>query len=116
MGGTVANITKQDLVNEVSKITGLTQADTKIAVNELLQAVFRLLSNGQNIEIRGFGTFLTKCRKPRPARNPKTGQVVPLKERIVPLFKFSNNLKKRIDRFAETVKIESLPVDSGVIV
>jgi nucleoid DNA-binding protein len=35
-------------------------------------------------------------RKPRPARNPKTGEVVPLFRRIVPLFKYSGDLKKKI--------------------
>jgi nucleoid DNA-binding protein len=103
----VANITKQDLVNEVSRITGLTQADAKIAIEEFLSTVSDILSQSKNIEIRGFGTFLTKVRKPRPARNPKTGEVVPLKERVVPLFKFSSDLKKRIDEYAATVKVES---------
>ncbi|MFH1761709.1 MAG: HU family DNA-binding protein [bacterium] len=101
----MANITKQDLVNEVSKVTGLSQADSKIAIEEFLVTVSNILSQGKNIEIRGFGTFLTKVRKPRPARNPKTGEVVPLKERTVPLFKFSNDLKKRIDVFAESGKV-----------
>lgn len=96
----MGNITKQDLVSEVSKNTGLTQADTKIAIEEFLSAVAGILSGGNNIEIRGFGTFLTKTRKPRPARNPKTGEVVPLSERVVPLFKFSGDLRKKIDLLA----------------
>jgi nucleoid DNA-binding protein len=35
-------------------------------------------------------------RKPRPARNPKTGEVVPLNRRLVPLFKYSGDMKKKI--------------------
>jgi integration host factor subunit beta len=93
----VGNITKQDLISDVSKSTGVTQADVKLAVEEFLTAVADTLIKGSNIEIRGFGTFLTKVRKPRPARNPKTGDVVPLKERTVPLFKFSSELKKKIN-------------------
>jgi len=92
------NITKQDLVIEVAKSTGLTQADTKIAVEEFLETISDFLVDKKNIEIRGFGSFLIKKRKARPARNPKTGEVVPLLERLVPLFKFSNDLKKLINK------------------
>ncbi len=92
----MSNSTKHDLIASVSKFTGLTQADTKIVVEELLETIAKFLETNQTIEIRGFGTFYTKIRKPRPARNPKTGDVVPLQRRRVPLFKYSNELKKRI--------------------
>ena len=91
------NTTKHDLIADVAKQTGLTQSDTKIVVEELLETVSKFLEQQKSIEIRGFGTFYTKERKPRPARNPKTGEVVPLLERTVPLFKFSSELKQRID-------------------
>lgn len=90
------NTTKHNLIVDVSKQTGLTQADTKIVVEELLETITQIMEQGKHIEIRGFGTFYTKERKPRPARNPKTGEIVPLKQRVVPLFKYSNELKKRI--------------------
>jgi len=92
----VANITKHDLVVYVSKFTGLTQSDTKLVVEELLETISEHLKSFNTIELRGFGTFHTKIRKPRPARNPKTGDVVPLPRRVVPLFKYSNELKKKI--------------------
>ncbi|MBL8025333.1 MAG: integration host factor subunit beta [Fibrobacteres bacterium] len=94
----MANVTKQDLITEISKNTGLTQSDVKVAVEEFLTVIGETLIKDSSIEIRGFGTFLTKVRKPRPARNPKTGEVVPLLERTVPLFKFSSELKHRIDK------------------
>jgi nucleoid DNA-binding protein len=116
----LTNITKQDLVNEVSRSTGLTQVDTKVAVEEFLIRVQALLSAGKTIEVRGFGTFYTKKRKPRPARNPKTGQVVPLYERIVPLFKFSSDLKKRVNGLSlvmvEKKKEVSAEIKPSVIV
>jgi nucleoid DNA-binding protein len=92
----VTNKTKQDLIADVAKFTGLTQADTKIVVEVLLETVSNFLEQEKTIEIRGFGTFYTKERKPRPARNPKTGEVVPLDRRLVPLFKYSNELKRKI--------------------
>lgn len=92
----MANATKHDLIVEVSKSTGLTQADTKIVVEELLETIAKNLEAEKNIEIRGFGTFYTRIRKPRPARNPKTGEVVPLYKRVVPLFKYSGEFKGTI--------------------
>ena len=100
----MANTTKHDLVVSVSQYTGLTQVDTKIAIEEFLSAISELLEEERTIEIRGFGTFYTKERKPRPARNPKTGEVVQLPQRIVPLFKYSSDLKK---------KILSMPLEEG---
>lgn len=97
----MANVTKQDLIAEISKNTGLTQADVKVAVEEFLAVISDTLVEKMSIEIRGFGTFLTKVRKPRPARNPKTGEVVPLLQRTVPLFKFSSELKGQIDSTAQ---------------
>ncbi|MBN1131203.1 MAG: integration host factor subunit beta [Chitinispirillaceae bacterium] len=90
------NTTKHDLIADVAKQTGLTQSDTKIVVEELLETISKFLEQQKNIEIRGFGTFYTKMRKPRPARNPKTGDVVPLYKRLVPLFKYSGDMKKKI--------------------
>jgi DNA-binding protein HU-beta/integration host factor subunit beta len=55
-----------------------------------------MLEQGRHIELRGFGTFYSKTRKARPARNPKTGEVVNLHERAVPLFKYSRELKSKI--------------------
>ncbi len=93
----MATITKQDIVNQVAKETGLTVVDSKLLFEELLKAIAETLESGDNIEIRGFGTFYTKIRKPRPARNIHTGEVVPLKERAVPLFRFSQSLQDKID-------------------
>jgi nucleoid DNA-binding protein len=92
----LSNTTKYDLIASVSRFTGLTQSDTRIVVEELLESMSKYLEANHTIEIRGFGTFYTKIRKPRPARNPKTGEVVPLTWRRVPLFKYSSELKKRI--------------------
>lgn len=92
----MANTTKHDLIASVSKFTGLTQSDTRVIVEEFLETISKFLEEDKTIEIRGFGTFYTKVRKPRPARNPKTGDIVPLPRRTVPLFKYSSELKKKI--------------------
>jgi integration host factor subunit beta len=92
------NTTKHDLIVQVAENTGMTRSDTKIVVEEFLETIARFLDRQSTIEIRGFGTFYTKMRKPRPARNPKTGEVVPLNSRLVPLFKYSGDMKMKIVR------------------
>lgn len=86
-------MTKADIVSEIAKNTGLTKADTKAVVEGFLDTIANALSNGERIEIRGFGSFQVKRRTARTARNPRTGEVVPIPVRYVPIFKPSNYLK-----------------------
>lgn len=94
----MANITKQDLVHEIAKSTGFIQSDIKLVVEEMLDSLTNFLAEDKKIEIRGFGTFSTKLRKSRPARNPRTGEIVQLDKRIAPLFKYSTDLKESINQ------------------
>src|SRR5512147_277985 len=76
-------MTKADLVDEIAERTGLTKKDVADTVDEFLQAVSRALATGKHLEIRGFGTFKVKDRKSRLARNPRTGEAVPVPPRRV---------------------------------
>jgi len=89
-------MTKADLVEMVASKTGLTRSDVAAVVDEFLESVKKTLENGNNIEIRGFGTFKIKARKARKARNPRTGEEVPVPDRKVPVFKPSNEFKSMI--------------------
>lgn len=114
------NVTKHDLVLETSKSSGHNQMKTKAVVEEFFRAVTRQMAKGQTIEIRGFGTFYIKERKPRPARNPRTGEVCPLDRRIVPLLKYSSEIRDHIKEFPELEHVyeqqeqetEALPQES----
>jgi nucleoid DNA-binding protein len=90
------NTTKHDLVAAVARATGLTHYEIKVVIEEFLEALVEELERWRTIELRGFGTFYVKERQPRPARNPRTGEVVLLERRMVSLFKYSNELRKRI--------------------
>jgi integration host factor beta subunit len=89
-------MTKADLVDEIAERTGLTKKDVAETVDEFLEGVCRALVAGKHIEIRGFGTFKVKDRKPRIARNPRTGESVPVAARRVPVFKVSKELKDKV--------------------
>src|SRR6202051_4636584 len=67
-------MTKADLIDEVSRLAELTRKDSEVIVETIFDSVVRSLRAGDKIEIRGFGSFRTRQRKPRVGRNPKTGE------------------------------------------
>lgn len=105
----MANITKQSIIQEIAKSTGFVRGDIKAVVEQFLELVSEKLVDGNTIEIRGFGTFACKPRKARPARNPRTGETVIIEERMVPTFKFSNDIKDKINGLELGVGSEFAP-------
>jgi len=93
-------MTKADLVEQVADAIGpgITKKDCALVVDGFLNAVKHALANGENIEIRGFGTFKVRRRKTRMARNPRTGDPVKVPTRAVPVFKPSKHLRSRVAR------------------
>ncbi len=89
-------MTKADLVEEIAATTGVSRNHTAVIIDGMLDAVCRALSEGKHLEIRGFGTFKVKDRKSRLARNPRTGEAVPVPPRKVPVFKVSKELKDMV--------------------
>lgn len=93
-------MTKADLVERVADALGprVTKRDSGLAVDAFLAAVQDALVEGEGIEIRGFGTFKVRHRKPRTARNPRTGEPVAVPARSVPVFQPSRHFRSRVDR------------------
>jgi nucleoid DNA-binding protein len=89
-------MTKAELVERVANATGFTKTETAAICEHFLEAIKEAMAEGHNIEIRKFGTFKIKRRKPRTARNPRTGAAVPITERHIPVFKPSNEFKGKI--------------------
>ena len=98
--GASKNITKKDLVEEIASRAGMTQVDTKIIVENFLDAISNALIEGKNIEIRGFGRFKLRMRGARTARNPRTGEKVSIDAQIRPVFEASRELSKIFDEKA----------------
>jgi len=86
---------KAELVSKVAKSTNQSKALTREVLDKFLEAVGDTLSAGNNIEIRGFGSFKVKKRKARVARNPRTGEQINIPSRFAPAFKPSRNLLKQ---------------------
>ncbi len=89
-------MTKKEIVNIVVSKTGYKQTEVKKIVQLTLNAVSDTLISGKNIELRNFGVFKVKTRKPRQGRNPKTGEIVPVPERKVVVFKPGLELKLKL--------------------
>jgi integration host factor subunit beta len=93
-------MTKADLIEEVSRLAELTRKDSEVIVETIFDSVVRALRTGDKIEIRGFGSFRTRQRKPRVGRNPKTGDRVEVPPKKIPFFKPSKDLKDMVNREA----------------
>jgi DNA-binding protein HU-beta len=91
------NITKADIVNTIAGSTGLTKIDTKAVLEGVISTVVDAISKGHKVEIRGFGVFHSKKRKAKLARNPKTGKLIPIAEKFVPLFRASGEFAKKVN-------------------
>src|SRR5580693_8095065 len=94
-------MTKADLIEEVSRLAELTRKDSEVIVDTIFDSVVRSLRVGDKIEIRGFGSFRTRQRKPRVGRNPKTGDRVEVPAKKIPFFKPSKELKDMVNSYVE---------------
>ena len=90
-------MTKLDLINESAKITGLSKVETELVLDSILNTIKLSLSEGKRIDIRGFGSFATKVKEAREARNPATNEKFFLDKRYVPIFKVSKLLKEFVN-------------------
>lgn len=91
-------MTKSELIEVLArKQHTLPYKDVEQAVKALLEQMSESLSNGERIEIRGFGSFSLHYRPPRVGRNPKTGDSVSLPGKYVPHFKPGKELRERVN-------------------
>ena len=91
-------MTKSELIDRIAaKQTQLSSKDVELAVKAVIEYMSQVLSEGERIEIRGFGSFSLHYRVPRIGRNPKTGTPVALSGKHVPHFKPGKELRDRVN-------------------
>jgi integration host factor subunit beta len=98
------NMTKADLIEEVSRVVEMTRKESEVIVESIFDSIVKALRGGDKIEIRGFGSFRTRQRQPRIGRNPKTGTRVEVPAKKIPYFKPSKELKDVVNNSAGSVK------------
>ena len=87
---------KKDLVHIVSDELMMQKQDVEMAVDILLEAMARGLEEERRIELRGFGSFSIRARKPRNTKNPRTGQMMNIPPRRTLHFTMSKSLKESL--------------------
>ena len=93
---TAGTMTRADLADALTREVGLSRADSGKVVEQILASMCEALSEGQNVKISGFGTFVLRDKGQRVGRNPKTGIEVPIAPRRVLTFRASQMLRDRI--------------------
>ena len=93
-----ATLTRADLADVVHRRLGLSRAESAGLVERVLHHMCHALSDGQNMKISGFGTFILRDKGERVGRNPKTGVEVPIAPRRVMTFRASQIMRDRIAR------------------
>ena len=90
-------MTKAEIVEQVAAQTRLPKQQTAEIVNIFLQSIMDALGTGDKVELRGFGSFRCRQRRPRTGRNPKTGLSVQVPAKMTPVFKASKAMQARLN-------------------
>ncbi len=93
-------MTKADLVNEISKKTGIEKLNVKLVIEAFMDTVKEALVNKDNVYLRGFGSFIVKKRAQKTARNISKNTTIIIPEHYIPAFKpsksFLNEVKEKV--------------------
>ena len=87
---------KKDLVDKVSSELSMQKQDVSLAVDIILETMVDALVEDRHIELRGFGSFSVRSRKPRSTKNPRTGKIMEIPERKTLHLTMSKSLKEAL--------------------
>lgn len=96
-------MTKADLVNEVSKNTGIEKQAVQKTIEAFMDSVRNALTEGNNVYLRGFGSFIVKKRAEKTARNISKNTTIIIPEHYIPAFKPA---KAFVNKVKDNVKVE----------
>jgi integration host factor subunit beta len=91
-------VIKADLVNKIAKEMDISKQDAELGVSHFFDIIKEALMRGEEIELRGFGSFRFRKREARSGRNPRTGEPVQVPSKKVLYFKPSKLLKNQINQ------------------
>ncbi len=99
---------KIDLVNAISQKTGVSRVDVLVTVEAFFKEVKDSLVSGENVYLRGFGSFVIKKRAKKIGRNIKKGQALEIPEHFIPAFRPAKSFVEQVKN-----KVKELPSDEG---
>ncbi|MBU0729092.1 MAG: integration host factor subunit beta [Proteobacteria bacterium] len=88
---------KSELIEAIAQETNMPLREASIVTNTILDSMVDSLAAGDNIEIRGFGSFMIKIYESYFGRNPKTGEKIQVPPKKLPFFKVGKELKERVN-------------------
>ena len=94
-------MTKKDMARGIAEELGITQVQALDIVRRVFDGIVETLLSERRIELRNFGVFEIKRRKPRQARNPRTGERVAVPPKAVVTFKPGREMAERVARLGE---------------
>lgn len=86
-------MTKADIVNEIARTTGIDKATVLSVVEQFMTVVKDSLAHGENVYLRGFGSFIVKTRAEKTARNISKNTSLIIPAHNIPAFKPANSFK-----------------------
>lgn len=89
-------MTKAEVIAEIAERTGVSKEDVQNAVEAFFKVVQKSMENGENIYVRGFGSFINKKRARKVARNISKNTAMIIEEHYVPSFKPSKSFVEKI--------------------
>lgn len=89
---------KSELIAKIAEQNKLGKADAERVVSTVFNEITKALVAGNRVELRGFGVLSVRTRKPRVARNPKTGESVTVAEKKVPFFKSGKSINDALNK------------------
>ncbi len=88
---------KSELINALAEDLDLSSKTASSIISTILNSMTETLVNGENIELRGFGSFTIRKYDSYTGRNPKTGEVTQIKPKKLPFFRVGKELREAVD-------------------
>jgi DNA-binding protein HU-beta len=96
---------KADLVNAIAEKTGVAKVDVLVTIEEMFRQIKTAMESGENVYVRGFGSFVIKRRAKKVGRNIKKGAAIEIPEHYIPSFKpakvFMDQVKANVHTLPE---------------
>jgi DNA-binding protein HU-beta len=102
---------KADLINQISEKTGIPKIDVLVTLEAMFKEVKDTLADGENIYIRGFGSFITKKRAAKIGRNIKKNIAVEIPEHFIPAFKPAKEFLQEVKKLKSVKEDQPNPED-----
>lgn len=100
---------KADLINKISEKTNISKVDVLVTLETMFKEIKSSLAKGENIYVRGFGSFITKKRAAKIGRNIKRNVAVQIPEHFIPAFKPAKEFMQEVKKLG----IDTIIKDEG---